>query len=155
MHMKLQQRLLSTPPDPLPFWRCDSSLSRSTLGCYSPIFSCLVLLCPPLAVSYRIVVARPWEWVMWPYHFSFSCLTIASKSVHGPISFILTSLSVMWSLYVIPRSLWKHLISSVLILCSVSAVRVQDSHTHGKINMTNGWFWSWWGCFYCCILLWV
>ena len=43
----------------------------------------------------------------------------------------------MWSLYDIPRSLRKHLISTALILLSVSAVRVQDSHAYRKTDMTN------------------
>ena len=43
----------------------------------------------------------------------------------------------MRSLYVMPRSFLKHLISIARILLSNSAVNVQDSHAYKNIDMTS------------------
>ena len=48
-----------------------------------------------------------------------------------------TSSLVMWCLYVMPRSLLRHLISMACILFSVSAVNVQDSQAYRNMYMTR------------------
>ena len=44
---------------------------------------------------------------------------------------------VMWSLYEIPRSLRKHLISNACILLSMSAVMVRISHAYKNMDMAR------------------
>ena len=48
-----------------------------------------------------------------------------------------TSSLVIWSLYVMPRSFLRHLISMACILFSVSAVNVQDSQAYRNMDMTR------------------
>ena len=50
---------------------------------------------------------------------------------------VFTSSLLMGSLYEIPRSLWKHLISVVYILLSMSAVMVHVSHAYKNMDMTR------------------
>ena len=93
-------------------------------------FLCLPLRLPPWTVHCRIVLASPDDRVMCPYHFSLRLFTVVKRSSYGPMAFPIlafTSSLVMWSLYDIPRSLRKHLISNACILLSMSAVMVQLS----------------------------
>ena len=112
-------------------------------------FLCLPLCLPPWTVPCRIVLASPDDSVMCPYHFSLRLFTTVRRSSYGPMAFPIlafTSSLVTWSLYEIPRSLQKHLISNTCILLSMSAVMVHDSHAY-KIWTWPGnasvWSWSW------------
>ena len=51
-------------------------------------FFCLPLFLPPGTVPCSMVLDRPDERVTCPYHLSSRCLTIARRSVYGPISLI-------------------------------------------------------------------
>ena len=90
-------------------------------------FLCLPLRLPPWTVPCRIVLASPADRVTCPNHFSLRLFTVVKRSSYGPMAFTIlafTSSLVMWSLYKIPRSLRKHLISNACILLSMSAVMV-------------------------------
>ena len=93
-------------------------------------FLCLPLLLPPCTVPWRNVLARPEDLVMCPYYCSLRCFTIVKSSLWGPTAcriLLRTSSFVMCSLYEMPRSLLKLLISIVWIFLSVSAVSVHVS----------------------------
>ena len=103
-------------------------------------FLCLPLSLPPSTVPCRIVLANPDDRVTRPYHFSLRLFTAVRKSSYGPMVFLIlafTSSLVMWSLYEIPRSLQKHLISNACILLSMSAVMVHDSHAYKNMDMAR------------------
>ena len=75
-----------------------------------------------------------------PYHFSLHFFTEVRRSSCSPVVFqilVFTSYLVMWSLYEIPRSLRKHLISNAHILLSVSAVMVHVSHAYKNMDMAR------------------
>ena len=106
----------------------------------SHLFLCLPRLLPPWTVPCMTVLASPVDLVMWPYHLSFHCLTVVRRSSCGPMAcrvLFRTSSLVMCSLYVMPRSFLKHLISMACILFSVSAVNVQDSQAYRNMDMTR------------------
>ena len=106
----------------------------------SHLFLCLPRLLPPWTVPCMTVLASPEDLVMWPYHLSFRCLTVVRRSSWGPIAcrvLLRTSSLVMCSLYVMPRSFLRHLISMACILFSVSAVNVQDSQAYRNMDMTR------------------
>ena len=68
--------------------------------------------------------------------------TEVRSSAYVPMAFsvlVFTSLLVMWSLYEIPGSLWKHLISvaCILVLLSMSFVKVHVSHAYKNMDMTR------------------
>ena len=76
---------------------------------------------------------------MCPYHFSLRLFT-AVRSSYSPMAFPIlafTSSLIMWSLYEIPRSLRKRLISNACILLSMSAVMVRASHAHKNMDMAR------------------
>ena len=94
-------------------------------------FLCLPLPLPPWTVPCRIAFVNPDDRVTCPYHFSLRLFTEVRRSSYGPMAFPIlafTSSLVMWSLYEIPWSLRKYLISSACILLSLSAVMVHVSH---------------------------
>ena len=102
-------------------------------------FLCLPLRLPPWTVPCRIVLANPDDRVMCPYHFSFHLFTEVSRYSRGPMVFPIlafTSSLTMWSLYKIPRSLQKHLISNACVL-SMSAVMVYVSHAYKNMDMAR------------------
>ena len=112
-------------------------------------FLCLPLHFPPCTVPCRIVLASPDDLETCPYHFSLCLLTEVRRSSYGLMAFpivVFTSSLVMWSLYRILRSLWKHLISRACILFSMSAVTVHISHAYIWTWPGNAsvWSWSWW-----------
>ena len=79
------------------------------------LFFCLPRLLPPWSVPCMILLASPDDFVMWPYHLSSRCLTVVRRSSWGPMAcrvLFRTSSLEMWSLYVMPRSFPRHLISS-------------------------------------------
>ena len=79
-------------------------------------FLCLPLRLPPWTVPCRIVLASPDDRVTCPYHLSLRLFTEVRRSSYGLMAFPIlafTSWFVMWSLYEIPRSLQKHLISKL------------------------------------------
>ena len=101
-------------------------------------FLCLPLHLPAWTVPCRIVLASPDDRVTCPYHFSLRLFTEVRRSSYGPVAFpilVFTSSLVMWSLYEIPRSLWKHLISNACILLSMFSVMGHVSHAYK--NMDN------------------
>ena len=116
-------------------WRPVHSLMLS-----SHRFLCLPLRLPPWTVPCRIVLASPDDRVTCPYHFSLRLFTVVKRSSYGPMAFPIlafTSSLVMWSLYEIPRSLRKHLISNACILLSMSAVMVHVSHAYKNMDMAR------------------
>ena len=103
-------------------------------------FLCLPLCLPPWTIPCRIVLASPDDRVACPYHFSLRLFTVVKRSSYGPMAFPIlafTSSLVMWSLYEIPRSLQKHLISNACILLSMSAVMVHNSHAYKNMDMAR------------------
>ena len=93
----------------------------------SHCFLCLPLRLLPWTVPCRIVLASPDDHVTCPYHFSLRLFTKVRRSSYGPMAFpilVFTSSLAMWSLYQIPRSLQKHLISNACILLSMSVAMV-------------------------------
>ena len=75
-----------------------------------------------------------------PVPLQFASFTEARRSSYGPIAFpilVFTSSLVMWSLYEIPRSLRKHLISNACILLSTSAVMVHVSYAFKNMDMAK------------------
>ena len=101
-------------------------------------FLCLPLRLPPWTVPCRIVLACPDDRVTCPYHFSLRLFTEVRRSSYSPVAFPIlafTSSLVIWSLYKIPRSLQKHLISSACMLLSMSAVMVHVSHAYKDMDM--------------------
>ena len=103
-------------------------------------FLCLPLRLPPWTVPCRIVLASPDDRVMCPNHFSLRLFTVVKRSSYGPMVFPIltfTSSLVMWSLYEIPRSLRKHLISNACILLSMSAVMVHVSYAYKNMDMAR------------------
>ena len=116
-------------------WRPVHSLMLS-----SHRFLCLPLRLPPWTVPCGIVLASPDDRVTCPYHFSLRLFTVVKRSSYGPMAFPIlafTSSLVMWSLYEIPRSLRKHLISNACILLSMSAVMVHVSHAYKNMDMAR------------------
>ena len=106
----------------------------------SHLFFCLPLFLPPGTVPCSMVFASPDDLVTCPYHFSFRCLTVVRRLSWGSMACLIlfcTSSLEMRSLYVMPRSLLKHLISMACILLSNSAVSVQDSHAYKIMEITN------------------
>ena len=106
----------------------------------SHLFLCLPRLLPPWTVPCMTVLASPVDLVMWPYHLSFRCLTVVRRSSCGPMAcrvLFRTSSLVTCSLFVMPRSFLRHLISMACILFSVSAVNVQDSQAYRNMDMTR------------------
>ena len=103
-------------------------------------FLSLPLRLPPWTVPSRIVLASPNDRVTCPYHFSLRLYTEVRRSSYGPMAFpilVFTSSLVMWSLYEIPRSLQKHLLSNACILLSMSAVIVHVSHAYKNMDMAK------------------
>ena len=87
-----------------------------------------------------MVLVSPDDRVTSPYHFSLCLLTAVRRSSYCPMAFLIlafTSSLVMWSLYEIPRSMRKHLISNACILLSMSAVMVHDSHAYKNMDMAR------------------
>ena len=116
-------------------------------------FLCLPLRLPLWTVPCRIVLANLDDRVTCPYHFTLRLFffTEVRRSSYGPMAFPIlafTSSLVMWSLYEIPRSLRKDLISSACILLPMSAVMAHVSHSY-KNDMAREPIcltWSWWRC---------
>ena len=106
----------------------------------SHLFFCLPRLLPPWTVPYMIVLTSPDDLVMCPYHLSLRCLTVVRRSSWGPMAcrvMFRTSSLEMWSLYVMPRSFLRQLISMACILFSVSAFSVQNSQAYRNMDMTR------------------
>ena len=106
----------------------------------SHLFFCLPRLLPPCTLPCRIVLASPVDLVTCPYHFSLRRFTAVKRSSWGPMAchvLFRTSSLEMWSLYVMPRSFLRYLISMACILLSVSAVSVQDSQAYRNMDMTR------------------
>ena len=117
-------------------------------------FLCLPLHLPPWTVLCRIVLAsnriikilmlvaerkkkKKSKWSCDVFQFAF--FTDVRRSSYGPMAFpvlAFTSSLVMRSLYAIPRSFRKHLISNACIL-SLSAVRVHVSHAYKNMDMAR------------------
>ena len=123
------------------FWSIFHSRPVHSLMLSSHRFLCLPLRLPPWTVPCRIVLASPDDRVTCPYHFSFRLFTEVRRSSYSPMAFPIlafTSSLVMWSLYEIPRSLRKHLISNACILAltpwSLALSR----------EPIENWFWSIW-----------
>ena len=98
----------------------------------SNLFFCLPLFLPPRTVPCNMVFASPDDLV--------TCLIVVKRSSWGPMACLIlfrTSSLEILSLYVMPWSFLKHLISMACILLSTSAVSVQDSHAYKNMNTTN------------------
>ena len=105
-------------------------------------FLCLPLRLPPWTVPCRIVLASPDDRVTCPYHFSLRLFNEVRRSSYSPMAFPIlafTSPLVMWSLYEIPRSLRKHLISNACIFLSMSAGMVHVSHAYRNMDIALLW----------------
>ena len=106
----------------------------------SHLFFCLPRLLPSCTVSSRIVLASPVDLVTCSYHFSLRRFTVVKMSSWSPMAcrvLFHSSSFEMWSLYMMPRSFLRHLISMACILLSVSAVSVQDSQAYRNMDMTR------------------
>ena len=105
----------------------------------------LPLCLPHWTVPRRIVLAGPDDRVTCPYHFSLRLFAKVRRSSYGPMAFpilVFTSSLVMWSLYEIPRSLRKHLLSNACILhaCSTGVEKrylVTEWQVHLHANLTS------------------
>ena len=100
-------------------------------------FLFLLLRLPPFTVPSRIVLASPDDLATCPYHFNLRLFAEVRRSSYGPMAFpipVFTSSLVMWSLYEIPGSLRKHLISNVCFLLSMSAVMLHVSHAYKNMD---------------------
>ena len=103
-------------------------------------FLCLPLRLPPWTVPCLIVLASPDDRVTCPYYSSLCLFTAVRRFSYGPMAFpflAFTSSFLMWSLYEIPRSLRKHLVSNACILLSMSAVMVHVSHVYKNMDMAR------------------
>ena len=83
-------------------WDLANSRPVHSLVVSSHLFFCLPCLLPPFTVPCKMVLARPDEREICPYHFSLRLFTIVRRSSCGPIAcWILarTSSLVTWSLY--------------------------------------------------------
>ena len=103
-------------------------------------FLCLPLHRLPWTVPCGIVLASPDDRVMCLYHFSLRLFTEVRRSSYSPVAFpvlAFTSSLVMLSLYKIPRSLRKHLISNARVLLMMSAVLVYVSHAYKNMDMAR------------------
>ena len=133
----LQPYLSSASLKASPSFKPDYSRTLS-----SHLFLCLPLALGPCPVPCRIDLASPFDRNTYPYHRSLRgfFLTLVRRSSKGPIecciSFLTSSL-VMWSLYKMPRSLWKHLISVACILFSRSLVKAHDSQAYRNMEKTK------------------
>ena len=111
-----------------------------TLMLSSHRFLCLPLRLSHWTVPCRTVLASPDDRVTCPYHFSLRHFTEVKRSSYGPMAFpvlAFISLLVMWSLYEIPRSLRKHLISNACILLSMSAGMIHVSHAYKDVDLAR------------------
>ena len=70
-----------------------SSSPVHSLMLSSQRFFCLPLLLPPFTVPCMMVLARPDERVVCPYHFSFRCRTMVRRSTCGPMAFSILRLT--------------------------------------------------------------
>ena len=125
-------------------------LSQGLTQFQARLFSDVVL--PSLSLSASCSRSLPCalqDWLgkpFWPQYISIPpqfagfFLTLVRRSSKGPIecciSFLTSSL-VMWSLYKMPRSLWKHLISVACILFSRSLVKAHDSQAYRNMEKTK------------------
>ena len=103
-------------------------------------FLCLPLRLPPWTVPYGIVLASPDDRVTCPNHFKLRLFTEVRRSSYGLMAFpVLAFISSLdtWSLYEMPRSLQKHLISNACIILSMSAVMVHVSHAYKNMDMAR------------------
>ena len=83
-------------------WDLANSRPVHSLLLSSHLFLCLPCLLPPFTVPCTMVLARPDEWEMCPYHCSLHLFTVVRRSLCGFIAcWILaqTSSLVTWSLY--------------------------------------------------------
>ena len=81
---------------------------------FSQRFYCRPLLLPPCTVPCKIVLASPDDLDTCPNHFNLRFFTVVKISSWGPMACLILSLTaslVMWSLYEMPSSFLKHLIS--------------------------------------------
>ena len=82
---------------------------------FSQHFFCRSLLLPPCTVPYKIVLASPDDLDTCPnVHFNLRFFTVVKISSYGPMAWLILSLTaslVMWSLYEMPSSFVKHIIS--------------------------------------------
>ena len=123
-------------PQPVSFIVLCSPLLSDT----SHLFFCLPGLLLPFTVPCKMVLARPDEREIYPHHCSLRLFTMVRRSSCGPIAcWILaqTSSLVTWSLYEMRSILLKHLIFMARILLWSSAVRVHDSRTYRKMDVTR------------------
>ena len=81
---------------------------------FSRRFFCRPLLLPPCTVPCKIVLASPDDLDTCPNHFNLRFFTVVKISSQGPMACLILTLTaslVMWSLYEMPSSFRKHLIS--------------------------------------------
>ena len=112
---------------------CCSIQGQSTLWCCLSIVSSVCLFVS-LLVLFPVGQSWPVQMILWCARTTLVCVfSLVRWSSYGSLAFptlVCTSSLVMWSLYEIPISLWKHLISSVCVLLSMSAVMVHVSHAY-------------------------
>ena len=83
-------------------WDLANSRPVHSLMLSSHLFFCLPCLHPPFTLRCKMVLARPDEWEIWPYHCSLCLITMIRRSLCGLIVFWIlawTSSLITWSLY--------------------------------------------------------
>ena len=86
---------------PTALWDLPNSRPVDSLMLSSYLFLCLPCFFPPFTVPCKMVLARPDEWEIWPYHCSLHLFMVVRRSLCSPVAcWILawTSLLVTWSL---------------------------------------------------------
>ena len=107
---------------------------------FSQRFFCRPLLLPPCTVPCKIVLASRADLDTCPNHFTLRFFTVVKISLKGPMACLILSLtawSVMWSLYEMPSSFLKHLISVACNFFRMSAVNVQVSQVYISTEITR------------------
>ena len=104
------------------------------------LFFCLPCLLPPFTVPCKMVLARHDEQETCPYHCSLHLFTMVRRSLSGPIGCWILAWSsslLTQSLYEMQGVLQEHLMSMASILLWSSAVRVHDSQSYRKMDVTR------------------
>ena len=98
-------------------------------------FFCGPLLLPLCTVPYEIVLASTADLDTCLNHFNLHLFTMVKISSWGPMACLilyLTASLVMWSLYEMPNSFLKHLISAACNFFRISAVNAQVSQAYNN-----------------------
>ena len=121
-------------------WDLVNSRPVHSLMLSSYLFFCLPCLLPPFTVPCKMVLARHDEQETCPYHCSLHLFTMVRRSLSGPIGCWILAWSsslLTQSLYEMQGVLQEHLMSMASILLWSSAVRVHDSQSYRKMDVTR------------------